>query len=245
MKAMRNGPFDPSAGFDPAPARQMTGSDWSLPDRAFHLAEAENWPSIRRSGLHSTAVLVGLAGLRGPEAERFTLHRREGLRLPSGIYIRDQRPMPPAALARCLDEGLSPETWYALVNSKFFFWLDVDRLNRHIAACAARPQVVIAVDLRKLLARHGSRAFVTPFNVGNARRSPAARGHRSFVPLRAWLATRWDSEARPAERARPRSHPPAEIAVEGSVPDLDQLLIEAVRSAPGRSHSAVDRAELR
>lgn len=210
----------------------MSDGDWPLPDRAFHLAEADNWPSIQRSGLCSTAALLGLAGLSGHEARRFSVYRREGMRLPSGVYIRDQRPMPPAALARCLDDGLSPEAWYALVNSKVFFWLDVGRLSRHIAACALRPQVVIAVDLRGLLARHGARAFVTPFNVGNARRRAAGRGHRSFVPLQAWLETRWDSEAGPGARPRPRTHQPAELAVEGSVPDLKHVMIGAVPVAP-------------
>jgi Family of unknown function (DUF7002) len=144
--------------------------------------------------------------------------------------------MPPFALVRCLDAGVSPRVWYRLVNSKVFFWLDIDRLNRHRAACAERPQIVIAVNLGELLTRHGRRAFLTPFNVGNARRRPAARGRRTFVPLEAWLATRWESEAERGCPTRARNHPPAEIAIEGSVPDLMDLIVEVTPIGPGQSY---------
>jgi hypothetical protein len=200
-------------------------ADWPLPDRAFHLADAENWPSIERDGLYSTTALIARAGLIGGAALPFTRYRGASMRLPSGVVIRDQRPMPPEALRRCLDDGLTPDDWYRLVNAKVFFWLDVARLNRHLAACRARPQLVVTVDLQALAARHGGRAFVTPFNVGNARRRPATRGHRSFVPLEAWLAARWASEARPGDAPRARSHPPAELAIDGAVPDLTELIV--------------------
>jgi hypothetical protein len=208
-------------------------ADWPLPDQAFHLADVENWPAIQRSGLHSTAALIARDGLRGRAALPFARYRDGSMRLPSGAVIRDQRPMQPAALLRCLDDGLTPDDWYRLVNRKVFFWLDVARLNRHLAACRARPQLVIAVDLRALVARHGGRACVTPFNVGNARRRPASRGHRTFVPLEAWLAGRWASEAAPGGVPRARSHPPAELAIEGAVPDLMALVVGATQMPPG------------
>lgn len=207
----------------------------ALPELAFHIADAENWPSIQRSGLHSTNVLLERTGLTGNEAARFVGHRSAAMRLPSGVLIRDQRPMPPPALARCLDPGLSTEDWYRLVNSKVFFWLDTSRLKRHLAACRGRPQIVVTLDLHRMLRRHGDRAFVTPFNVGSAMRRPALRGERTFVPLRTWLATRWQSEAEPGSRVRPRSWPPAEIAIEGSVADAMELAVK-VRSNDERRH---------
>jgi Family of unknown function (DUF7002) len=198
----------------------------ALPEHAFHIADAENWPSIQRSGLHSTKVLIERARLNGADAAEFVGYRSRGMRLPSGVRIRDQRPMPPAALERCLDPGLSPAQWYRLVNSKVYFWLDADRVTRHLGACGARPQLVITVDLHRMLVRHGEHAFLTPFNVGNARRRPASRGTRTFVPLEAWLATRWRAEARPACGVRPRSHRPAEVAIEGSVEDLASFIVK-------------------
>jgi hypothetical protein len=205
----------------------MSHDDWPLPRLAFHIADAENWSAIERMGLHSTTALIARDGLSAEEARPFASYRHQNMRLPSGAVIRDQRPMPPAALSRCLDAGLAPQAWYDLVNAKVFFWLQVERLDRHLAACRARPQFVVAVDLRRMLARHGQSAFVTPFNVGNARRRPASRGRRTFVRLDSWLETRWESEAPRSGPARARTHPPAEIAIEGSVPDLMEFVVEA------------------
>jgi hypothetical protein len=204
----------------------------SLPAHAYHLADAGNWPAIRREGLLSTAALIARAELDARAAAPFASYRDGGRQLPCGALIRDQRPMPPSALARCLDAGLAPQDWYDLVNAKVFFWLDDDRLARHMAACARRPQVVMVIDLDRLLARHGARAYLTPFNVGNARRRAAPRGARSFVPLTAWRATRWQGEALPGQAPRAASHPPAELAIEHGVPDIMTYLVEA-RSLAG------------
>jgi hypothetical protein len=199
----------------------------ALPAHAFHLADAANWPGIQRHGLLSATALIKQAKLRGTAARPFTFHRPDSPVLPTGVRLRDQSPMPPAALARCLDAGLTPADWYDLVNAHVYFWLDDERLTRHRGACAARPQVVVTLDLRALLARHGRRAFLTPFNVGNARRRPAARGRRTFVPLAAWLATRWETEAAAGRPPRGRAHPPAELAIAGGVPDLMDFVVSA------------------
>jgi hypothetical protein len=198
-----------------------------LPARAYHLADAENWPRIQRKGLLSTEALIARDGLMDGAALPFRGYRDAGMRLPGGVLIHDQRPMPPAALARCLDPGLAPDDWYALVNAHVFFWLDADRLARHKRACGKRPQVVMVLDLAGLVARHGARAALTPFNVGNARRQPARRGWRSFVPLAAWQTTAWQREAAPGAKPRSPSHPPAELAIAHAVPDAMDFLIEA------------------
>ena len=65
------------------------------------------------------------------------------------MYLRDQKPLPAAALRKCL-VGMTPVEWYALINSKVFFWFDVDRLNRQRGACEPRPQVVLEVDAMRL-----------------------------------------------------------------------------------------------
>jgi len=98
----------------------------------------------------------------------------------------------------------------------------------------------MAIDLRELMARHGHNAFLTPFNVGNARRRPAPRGHRTFVPLASWLRSRWETEAQPGRAVRVRSHPPTEIAIEGSVPDAMDLLLEARPMGPGEHYADED-----
>jgi hypothetical protein len=67
--------------------------------------------------------------------------RREHTELPSGVHIRDQCPQPPTPLESCLVD-MTPADWYALINSRVFFWLDYERLNRQRTACEPRPQIV-------------------------------------------------------------------------------------------------------
>jgi hypothetical protein len=207
----------------------------ALPGRVFHMADAGNWASIRRDGLLSTEALVRRARLDAKSAASFLDYRDGSRTLPSGEIVRDQRPMPPTALARCLDSGLKPADWYALVNSMVFFWVDTERLERHRRACAARTQIVMVIDARALAARHGERAFVTPFNTGNARRQPARRGQRTFTPLRHWLEHGWQREAAPGEAPRRSAHKPAELTVRESVPDVLSFVIETRRLAPGEA----------
>lgn len=187
----------------------------ALPEFAYHLLDGENWP-LHDGGLLPASMLVSDDGAYRPAL----------LRSPSGVVLRDQAPMPPSALQRCLDQGLTPEDWYQLVNRHVYFWLDGERLRRHRRACGQRPQILLTIDLAALLRLHGAQAFLTPFNVGSARRLPARRGARSFVPLESWRTTRWDSEAAAGRAPRARSHPPAELAIRGAVPEIETLIVD-------------------
>jgi Family of unknown function (DUF7002) len=204
--------------------------------RVYHMSESVNWPLIERHGLLSTSRLLDLAAVTG--AERATLERRQrtsSVRLPNGAVIRDQVPMPPAALGRCLRGGIAPEDWYAELNRRVFFWFDVARLNRQRRACGASAQIVLVVDAPAMLARHGARAALTAFNTGNARRKPAPRGRGTFVPYAEWLESRWSSEAAALGiRARPRSHAPVEVAIFDAVPDIADFIVEVRRLEPGQ-----------
>src|SRR5260221_8332421 len=133
--------------------------------RIYHMTDASNWASIQQHGLLSTSRLLNLAGLKG--SERHDLERRQRLqtrRLPNGAVIRDQLPMSPAALSVCLATGLVPEDWYLELNSRVFFWLDCQRLNRQRRACDSSPQVVLTVDAHHLLSSYVEQTALTPFN---------------------------------------------------------------------------------
>jgi hypothetical protein len=179
-----------------------------LPARIYHLAEAANCLSIRRNGLQSASRLMRAAGLA--RADQNLLERTQRFAhtvLPTGVHIRDQRPMPAAALKGCLCD-MSPADWYALINSQVFFWVDPDRLNRQKAACEPRPQVVFVVDTAALVAAH-------------ERRKPARRGTATFVPLAEWTRSGWKSEAAALGLPlRKRSHQPVELTVLDAVPDI-------------------------
>jgi len=198
--------------------------------RVFHLAEAANWPAIRREGLLSAQTLLARPGM----SQEIRKHRPQSLHLPGGVLVRDQSPMPPGALARCLDPGLAPADWYALINGMVFFWFDLDRLNRQRRACG-RPQVAMAIDLARLIAAHGPRASVSPFNTGNARRQPASRGLRTFVPYDDFVADGWAREAAPGKAPRARGHAPVELTIADAVPDVMRFVLDAVTLAPGEA----------
>lgn len=204
-----------------------------LPERVYHLAEASNWAAIQREGLHCASTLLDRAGIVGKDRRRWEQEQRpKHAALPDGTWIRDQRPMPPDALARCL-VGMTPAQWYALLNGKVFFWFDTERLNRQRAACSSRPQVVLVVDALRLAEAYADRVALTPFNTGNARRRPATRGGATFVPYRTWLDSGWATEAALlGVRERSRSHAPVEFTVSGSIPDILTFAVDVRPLAP-------------
>lgn len=205
-----------------------------LPDRAYHLTDADNWPSIERFGLLSTRELLALAGLPEEECERLgRRHRPAKAMLAPGITITDQRPMPSAALRRCLAEGASPESWYALLNSRVFFWFDPNSLDRQRRAGGAPSQVVMVMDVGKLLAKYANRISLAPINTGAAMRKPARRGPSTFVPYASWVASGWETEAQAlGMRPRPRSHKPAEMTVDVAVPDALECTVDVRKLEP-------------
>ena len=188
----------------------------------YHLAEPANWPSIRRHGLLSTERLLDLAKAPGKEREAILWqHRPESVVLVNGTIIRDQRPMPPHLIARALPKDVSPSEWYRFLNRFVFLWSNRERVERHLRACGARPQILLAFDASQLVERLGDTIYLSPINSGNARRRPAPRSTRTFVPYREWIKSGWraiDGES------RRRSGLPAEILVEGNL-TLEPFLV--------------------
>jgi hypothetical protein len=192
-----------------------------LPSLLFHLAETSNRRSIEQLGLLSASDLIERAGLPAVWHER---HRPHRLVLPDGVVLRDQKPMPPTALKRCL-RGMTPEEWYRLLNSKIFLWIDLDRLNRQRNACGRFSQILYVVKTEKLLEHYASSVELTPINSGNARRRPAVRGTKTFVPYPDWMERGWYAEERD-QGVRPRSHPPVEFTVSRAIPDWMDFVTE-------------------
>jgi hypothetical protein len=199
----------------------------AIPKHIYHLAEANNWPSIKKLGLLTAQQLLEKSGLPQNISHQIELQQRQlHTILPGGFEIRDQSPMPADALERCL-VGLKPPDWYRLVNARVFFWTDHDRLERQRAACRGRPQVILTIDAERLVQAYLPRVAVTPINTGNARRKAALRSEATFVPYLEWLKTRWDHEAKSlGTKPRPRSHRIVEVTVFGGVPDIMRHIIK-------------------
>ena len=197
----------------------------------YHLAEEVNLGSIREHGLLSTARLLAQAGI--PEAERRAMlrrHRPECVTLPSGVLIRDQKPMAPKALAPALSDGLTPPDWYELLNGQVFFWPDRERLERQRRACRGRPQAVLVFNGARLLRDFGGCARVSPINSGNARRRPARRGLGTLLDYAAWTAGGWQD--------RRRGQRPAEVLFSCAIPARPPYLVRIERDplAEGLEH---------
>ena len=180
----------------------------------YHMADARNFESIERRGLLSTSALLGELGVSGDaRVELEATHRPNTVALTGTdgtVYVRDQHPLEPAALAACLD-GVSPEAWYRTLNARAFFWPTQERLERMLKAYGRSEQVILEVDTAGLLARYADKLELSHINSGYASsRYPAARrGRHTFVPL--------------LEYAYSAKNKIAEVTVLGAVPDVLEL----------------------
>jgi hypothetical protein len=193
---------------------------------AYHLADIRNLKSIQAHGLLSTQRLVELSA----NADRSILrrHRPEEKYLDFGSFIGGQGNMQRKSLKRALRSGLAPEDWFELLNSKVFFWLDLNRLNCHRAARKRQKQVVLAIDARRMLDEYAPLASVTPINSSHAMRTMAPGNLSTFVPYKKWLESGWDSEQVPGISSRPKTWWPAELAITGQIPDIARFVIGSV-----------------
>lgn len=189
----------------------------------YHMVDVRNIDRVRAMGLLSTAALLDRFGLTGGDRDRVeSEHRPATVRIPFDgphptlgyAHVRDQRPLEPAALARCLTDGLTPAQWYRTLNGRVYFWPDPGRLGRMLKVYAATAeQVVLEIDTAALLARHGDRVELSHINSGfaSARYPPAARGPRTFVPLADYV---WST-----------GNAVAEVTVPYAVPDVMDVVV--------------------
>ncbi|MEJ8278855.1 DUF7002 family protein [Pseudonocardia spirodelae] len=183
--------------------------------RLFHTTPAASWPGIAAHGLLPVSGLLDRYGVTGAERERLLTERRpRAVRLQhpehGTAWLRDQRPLNPAALERML-EGCTVAEYLRRINGCAFLWADPDRLARlhALPRYASEEHVVIAVDTASLLAAHGDRVLVSRINSGAALFARGRRGPDTLLPL---------------DRV-PSSWRPVEVAVPGGVPDLAAHLV--------------------
>lgn len=167
----------------------------------YHMAEDGTWPSIRERGLLSTQALVDLLGPDDENRARILdVVRRNSVELEDPDYgrirIRDQRPL------KFLDQVLAPSTsrqqFLDALNSRVFFWLTAERLQRLLGAKLYRNkrQTVLTVDTASLLATYADVAELAPYNTGSMHVPTAPeRGSDVFVrisdyPYADWLRKR-------------------------------------------------------
>jgi hypothetical protein len=134
--------------------------------------------------------------------------------------IRDQKVLSETKLTRVLQDAMTPEAWFRLLNSKVFFWLTLERLDKLLGARAYRAteRLVLEIDTLSLLQAHADRVFLAAMNTGNTSPYAHPRGARTFLS---------PAEYPFDERLKKRKEAIVELAIEGGVPDLATYVISA------------------
>lgn len=194
--------------------------------RIYHMAEAGTWPSIQQRGLLSASATLDLFGVKGRARAAYEKEQRQTMMevLPDRadrIVLRDQKPMPPDRLARALTDGTSPAEWYALINSKVFFWAQEHRLLTLLNARDYRRKEhdVLSINSETLIREYADRLRLCHMNSGNTWPMPHQRDVSAFKPISDYPVRR---NGAPAKEV-------VEIVVEHSVPDIARHVIEVRR----------------
>lgn len=194
----------------------------------YHMAERGSWTAIKQYGLLSTSALMDLYKVDAARRERIELRHRpasvplSGDGLP-GAVVRDQIPMSDEGLKRALPARIAPSDWYALLNSKVFFWLSIDRLHKLTGAKTYRDSEhdVLEIDTRSLLEAHREKIWLCPINSGCTKPIPHPRDESAFLRIPDYPYSHWRSRRRRTERA-------VELAVDHSVLDIEQHIKRVV-----------------
>ncbi|MEM7728374.1 MAG: hypothetical protein AAF311_03780 [Pseudomonadota bacterium] len=202
--------------------------------RLFHQTAPDSWPAIREHGLLPAAEMLRRLCLPDVQIETLTRYRRPHtmtfLDTPLGVVeINDNRPLSHAALAKCLDDGLTPQDWCAMLAERVFFWADEARgLSRLLGAKMNRDRSrdVLVIDTLSFARANADRIELSPINSGSTIRKPARRGLSTFTPMRDVADYRtWRS-------LRGKSDTVLEVVVPGMV-DVAEHVVERRRYAGG------------
>ena len=136
------------------------------------------------------------------------------------------------SLRRCLQDGLTPEDWYRLLNGKVFFWLTRSRLDRLLNARPYRAEthIVLELDAAALVRAYAPDITLCAINSGATKPFPVARGRDTFLPIARYPYAAWRSRRARGERV-------VELAVTGGVPDIDRFVrgrVECAGDGPSR-----------
>lgn len=196
--------------------------------RLYRLAMADAHVGIARHGLLTAQDAADRAGEPLPETPRPTALK---MTLPDGtpIWITDNRPLSFTKLAPVLDDTLTPQDWFAMLNTRVFFWPDRKTGAGNLKARLSRgyDSEWQVYDTEKLLSPVWDRAEIAPINTGATIHQPARRGLATFAALDGLDFQAW-------RRSRGKRSPDVvkEVTVRGSIPDAGGALLS---TEPARS----------
>ena len=187
----------------------------------YHMAERKSWPSIQAHGLRSTSSLLDLYEITGDDRIPYESQRRPTLmgishKERGKAVLRDNKPITDSKLAGALQDGITLEEWYRLLNGKVFFWLTNGRLVGFLNARSYRdrPHNVITIRTADLLARDSAKVWLSPMNTGTTAPIAHPRGRNTFMRIADF----------PFEERKKRGQDAiVELAIDGLVEEVESL----------------------
>ena len=124
-----------------------------------------------------------------------------------------------AALARCLDDGLTPDDWLSMLSARVLFWANEAGLDRRLPARAnlGRAVTVLVVDTLALAHACAGQIELSAINSGATIRRPARRGLSTFTPMLRHSFAEWS-------RLWSRRDTVLEVTVVGGVREVTLML---------------------
>lgn len=197
----------------------------NLYPRLYHMAEPGSWESIRKYGLLSTSSLLTLFGIDSNMRREIEMRRRsKSYEIKEAEHgravIRDQKPIVESKLQAALQD-CTLEEWYALLNSRVFFWLTEERLKILLSAREYRnkPHTVLTLETLPIARDYASTITLSPMNSGNTLPIAHPRGKATFSKMR-------DYPFRERLK-RGLQYTVVELAIEGGVPNVVKYAIRA------------------
>ena len=197
--------------------------------RLYHMAADGSWDSIARHGLLSTTSLLDLFEITGQRrTDLESRHRPESVAIDHPRYgrawIRDQKPMDDGGLRRALEDGLTPEQWYLMLNQRVFFWLREERLLRLLNAKAysSVAHTVLTIETAALLREHAAGVTLSPINSGATKPYPWPRSRLTFLAIPDYPFHEWRAR-------RSLANAVVELAVTPSVPAIADIVTRVTR----------------
>lgn len=194
----------------------------------YHVTETGAWKSIKQKGLLSTSRLLDLYEIEGVNRDTIEAKRRPAevvLHHPhhGQVIINDNVPLSEQALAKCLDDHLTPSEWLRILNARVFFWASQESLDRLVGARLnrKRQREVLVVDTLSLAKAHGHQMELCPINSGSTIRKPARRGLQTFTPLSRYSFSDWRKLRGGRDEIR-------EVTIHGQVMDIAQHTVDVL-----------------
>jgi hypothetical protein len=200
--------------------------------RLYHMAAPDAWPQIVRHGLLSTDALLNLFEVAEPQRTELLTRRRAASVTISHpehgtAVVRDNLPLSESKLAAALTD-MTVEQWLRLLNSKVFFWLQRERVDRLLHARAYRnnSHLVITVDTQLLLDHIGDDSVtLSRINTGSTAYLAAPRGSDTFKQIGGYSHP-------PRRWALKSSSDIAELSVAGTIANIVAVAVRADLHTP-------------